>query len=355
MSNTNNRFLQSNLTSNDLATETTLKDIDQVLRDGTIDVSLTGNNDVVISDINFTTTQTNVLNTNLEEIDSIGISADIGISDLGTQRTVIASDQPNLNNYQNYYMRSGKNTGTPRTFRGGMDTLDSVDFRQISAGLDSDEFFTNPTGSDIDIQMSCSSATHITQTLTVDAWQKDGTIITSNLIALNGQSFVSISFASDQIFRIQEINVITNTMDAAGGVQTGFGDIVYISPQGQSLTNGVPDANIMGTMNLGLGLSNVGQLYIAPTQIFHTLIGNFSSNTDQDRCVKFAFQFKDATNSLWFTRYISGFQNSQNFVIPSSEPIIGGINGTDVRMVASLGDGQGTVNNVFVAVDGILE
>ncbi len=39
MNNSNNRFLQSNLQSNDLATETTLKDIDQVLRDGIIDIS----------------------------------------------------------------------------------------------------------------------------------------------------------------------------------------------------------------------------------------------------------------------------------------------------------------------------
>ena len=111
----------------------------------------------------------------------------------------------------------------------------------------------------------------------------------------------------------------------------------------------------MGTMYLALGLSNVGQYYVPPTNIFHTLMANFSSNTDQDRCVKFAFQFKEATNSLWFTKYISGFQNSESFVIPSSTPINGGINGMDIRIVAALGDGNGTVNNIFVAIDGILE
>ncbi len=71
----NNRFLQSNLTTNDLATETTLKDIDQILKSGTINVGVTGTPDI-----------------NLTEILGTAITVNSGVVDAGTQRVSIATD-----------------------------------------------------------------------------------------------------------------------------------------------------------------------------------------------------------------------------------------------------------------------
>ncbi len=83
MNNSNNRFLQSNLQSNDLATETTLKDIDQVLRNGVIDIS--GNVSV-----------TGTSDFNLTQVNSENVDIGNGIADSGTQRVTISSDNSQI-------------------------------------------------------------------------------------------------------------------------------------------------------------------------------------------------------------------------------------------------------------------
>ena len=448
----NNRFLQSNLTTNDLATETTLKDIDQILKSGTINVGVTGTADINLTEILGTAITVNsgmvdagtqrvsiatddivivktdldpfnvltelkfidgdavlkdngpsglgaqrvtisndndpiptdlteiggigidigdgpistgtqrvvlgnnsVVDVNNDFINSVNISVGSGISNTGTQRVTLATNQANLNNFSNWFMRSSQNTGTPEVFIGTIASVSTTVFRQMSQGFGDDDFFVNPTGADVDLQISCDSVTHTTQTLEVEAWQKDGTIITSNAVTLNGQLAVNITFpASDQVYRIRKLLVLTNTM--ANGVQTGIGDIVFVSLQGQTLTAGVPDDNIMMTMNLGHGIMRFGgQYYVPPGSVFHLLNANFSADSDSNRATRIALQLKESTATLWFIEFISGVRNSQEFNLPSSNKIEGGTEGMDLRILVSEGDGTGTISNAFTQFHGILE
>ena len=281
-----------------------------------------------------------------------------GIASVGldrAQRTVSATDSPNLNNFSNWYMRSGQNTGTPDIFSGTIASVATTAFRQMSQGFGDDTFYVNPTGADVDLQISCDSVTHTTQTLEVEAWQQDGTIITSDAVTLNGQTAVNITFpASAQVFRIRKLLVLTNTM--ANGIQTGGGDIVYISLQSQSLTLGVPDDNIMMSMNLGHGIMRFGgQYYVPPNAVFYLVSANFSADSDSNRATRIALKIKESTATLWFIEFISGVRNSQEFHLPSSNKIEGGTEGMDIRILVSEGDGTGTISNAFTSFHGILE
>ena len=476
----NNRFLQSNLTTNDLATETTLKDIDQILKSGTINVGVTGVSNINITELNtqpidigngivdsgtqritiasdqvavevktgasifsavvdvdslagqtvdlgdgvaglgtqrvILATDNPVTDINLDEVggeaveqifgvqaielfrlggddvfigngpalsglggalrvaiannndavnirhETIGlqgadatISVNAGVLDAGTQRVTLPTNMANLNNFENWFMRSSQNTGTPEVFTGTISSVATTTFRQMSQGFGDDDFFVNPTGADVDLQISCDSVTHTTQTLQVEAWQQDGTIITSNAVTLNGQLAVNITFpSSDQVYRIRKLLVLTNTM--TNGVQTGIGDIVYVSLQGETLTAGVPDDSIMMSMNLGHGIMRFGgQYYVPPNRVFHLLNANFSADSDSNRATRIALQLKDSTATLWFIEFISGVRNSQEFRLPSSNKIEGGTEGMDIRILVSEGDGTGTISNAFTQFHGILE
>jgi len=104
----NNRFLQSNLTSTDLASETTLKNVCSKL-EGELDVNIVGGagGNVVISDVNFTTTQTEDLNVSIQsplngggssiscQVDAnTAIDLNTGAITTKTQRMTMATDQP---------------------------------------------------------------------------------------------------------------------------------------------------------------------------------------------------------------------------------------------------------------------
>jgi hypothetical protein len=87
-----NRFLTFGNTT-ELAKENTLAAIKEKLDLG-ITVTPQPNSTVVISDVNFQTSQTSMLSTNLSSLNNNTISTGLGTTDSGTQRVTIASDSP---------------------------------------------------------------------------------------------------------------------------------------------------------------------------------------------------------------------------------------------------------------------
>lgn len=267
------------------------------------------------------------------------------------------SDVPYQNNYSNFYQRTGKNTGTPVKLEAGVFGLSSTTFQQWTYGLNGGNFLDLPTTqTNFDIQISCSNNGRTTQQLTVTANQVDGTQVTSNPVTLNGQTAVNITFPnSTQIYRIASIQVTSNTMDAGGALGTGTDvDFCYISPQGQSLTNGFPDAQILGTIGLGLGISRLGYLHIPPNKSYVTLSASYTTNSVQGRVVKFAFQSKPCSADLWTTHTTAGFRNNTYFETPSGLMIDSHADGYDLRLIASQGDGTGSVDETVAIVNGII-
>ncbi len=72
---TNNRFLSSSVLGNDIASETTLKDIDDFLQSGDLTVvTVPGTTDTVLTDVAFSTTQTDSLTVNVP--DQVAVNVD---------------------------------------------------------------------------------------------------------------------------------------------------------------------------------------------------------------------------------------------------------------------------------------
>jgi len=129
MSKTNSRFLQSNLITNNLATEDTLKDIDRKL-DGTLSVSID--------------TSGNELNVNLTELDGNTISRNVGNLADGVQRICICDDDTNLSKIP----VQGTNTmvnSMPVTVSSDQTAINVI----ISDSTPSDMELTNPLGINI--------------------------------------------------------------------------------------------------------------------------------------------------------------------------------------------------------------
>ena len=156
------------------------------------------------------------------------------------------------------------------------------------------------------------------------------------------------------MYRVVSMVVITNTMDANGDFGTGVGDIVYISPDGQSLTNGVPDAQIMATMDLGLGLSKLGYLHIPPNKTFIPTTAQLISNKAQGRSVAFAIQSKSCSSDLWNTLFRSGFIDTGNLDLSAIPKQEGGDDGYDMRIICAQGDGTGSLDDTNIAINGIM-
>ncbi len=85
---------------------------------------------------------------------------------------------------------------------------------------------------------------------------------------LTGQTAVQIGTDTDW-YRINKIWVLT-----AGSNETNVGDL-YISPIGQSLTNGVPDGNILCSVLAGFSNSTGGYFSIGTDRRFNYTKGNF--------------------------------------------------------------------------------
>ena len=162
---------------------------------------------------------------------------------------------------------------------GGAFSVNNTTFKQCSYGFGAGEFMDLPTNQiNVELQTSCDNNSRTTQQIVVVANEVDGTQRTASE-TLNGQTAVTLDFSgADDHYRIVSIVCTSNTMDSGGDFGTGATDIVYVSPNGTSLTNGVPDSNIIGTMSLGHGISKLGYLHIPPNRTFIPNSGVLISN-----------------------------------------------------------------------------
>jgi len=265
-------------------------------------------------------------------------------------------DIPFQNNYCNYHLRTDRNDGTPVRLEGGTFLVNNGNLRQASYGMGANDFYDLPTDqTNDDMQISCDNNSRTTQMLVVTANQVDGTQVKSNPVTLNGETAVNIVFPnSAQVYRIVSIVVISNTMDADGDYGVGAeSDIVYISPQGQSLSSGVPDAQIMATMALGLGLSKLGYLHVPPNHTFVPLSALLMSNSASTRSVKFAIQAKSCSSDLWMTIINTGYRDDVYLELASAMTVASGTDGYDFRIIVSQGDGSGSVDDVNIIVNAV--
>ncbi len=261
-------------------------------------------------------------------------------------------DLPYANNYMNYYSRTGRNDGTIARLEGAVDSINNSTFRQCSYGLSNGEYYDLPTTqTDLDIQISCDSTARTTQQLIITANQVDGTTVQSNAVTLNGRNAVNVTFPnSSQIYRLVSMIVIVNTMNGDYGL--GVGDYVYISPQGQTLSSGVPDAQIMGTMSLGVGIAKMGYFHLKPNTNFVALKANLTQNSASLRSVRFALQYKSCSVDLWMTFFNSGFGSDVSMDLPSTEILNGGSDGVDMRIIVTQGVTSGAVDNTSITIHG---
>lgn len=96
---TTNRFLTTSQSISTIASEKTLSDIDNLLQSGGLQVNFapTASQNVVVTDIDFTTTQTDPLVIDLSTIGTNNVDLGKGNVDSGTLRATIADDDHNLN------------------------------------------------------------------------------------------------------------------------------------------------------------------------------------------------------------------------------------------------------------------
>lgn len=112
----NSRFLQSNLSSNDLASETTLKNVENTLK-GPLDVNVLGGvaHDMTLVDVDFVTTQTEQLGVSLNQLSSTAIVKGNGADPANCQRVCIATNQDEIPcsvyNWGSTPVASGQGTG----------------------------------------------------------------------------------------------------------------------------------------------------------------------------------------------------------------------------------------------------
>ena len=264
-------------------------------------------------------------------------------------------EQAFVNNNAHLYLRTRQNDGTTVRVHGGTFGITSTALRQCTYGLAVSEFLTQPFDQlNDDIQISCTRVAATSQTVLVSANQVDGTAI-SAVVALNGQTAVNIVFAGGVgVYRITAIQVLTNTMDGTTGYAIGGEvDVIYVSPQGQTLTLGVPDDNIWGTCALGLGSSKLGYLHVIPNKNFIPISMVLLSNKASGRSCKFVFQAKPCNSELWTTFLNSGYSDDAYIQLNSAVSRSSGATGADVRILVSQGDGTGSLDDVGIILNAI--
>ncbi len=119
----------------------------------------------------------------------------------------------------------------------------------------------------------------------------------SETISMNGQT--AVSSTSTVWWRINKIFVNTS-----GSGQTNAGDI-YISPQGQALTAGVPNANTLYAMILGYSGSTCGLYSVATGENFQFNFGNFWIDPSKTITIH-EFYFEDFAKADNLTKYEVG-------------------------------------------------
>jgi hypothetical protein len=374
-----NNFLGNSISNSDLSTETTSVLISDTLLEG-IDVNLDESNVVGQLPMNLVEISGNPINTdngialnsqrvviandndeidmNQTQINGNAMTTGLGLSvQNATQRVATVVDNPYQNNYENYYNRtfSGQNNGQPELWSGMCRSV-GASFHQLSFNLASNQVYTNPIV-EVDLQLSSDAAPLTTQTVEVEAWKKDGNIIKSNPITLNGQNAVPIIFPSaEQVFRVKSMTILTNTM--TGNLQTGANDAMYCSPVGTVLNSGTPTLGMMFSARVGYGGGGTsgGQYFLSSNKIAHTMIANFSSDSDAARSLLIAIQFKEATGSLWYTRNVTGLRGKASFTLPCSPVLEAKTEGMDLRVLVQLGDGaSGGVQNAYVGIHLLIE
>ena len=99
-----------------------------------------------------------------------------------------------------------------------------------------------------------------------NTWTEVSTFSTPT--TLTGQTAVQIGSRTDW-YRINKIWTLT-----AGSNGFNAGDL-YISPNGTTLTAGVPDSDVLQAMNIALSVSTGGFFSVASDRQFQFIIGNF--------------------------------------------------------------------------------
>jgi hypothetical protein len=98
----------------------------------------------------------------------------------------------------------------------------------------------------------------------------DKWIQASEQITLNGQTAVATT--RTDWWRVNSINVISA---GSGGVNAGA---LFVSPTGQALTSGVPNANCIAAVITGFNTSTMGDYSVPSNRVFHFITGNFYTN-----------------------------------------------------------------------------
>jgi hypothetical protein len=123
----------------------------------------------------------------------------------------------------------------------------------------------------------------------------------SSPTTLTGQTASQIGIRTDW-YRINKIWVLT-----AGAIGTNVGDL-YISPLGQSTTNGVPDANILQAVIAGYSVSSGGYFSVASDRQFQFTFGNYWLDPAKDIIIHETFyqDFNGSGNTADMVKYEVG-------------------------------------------------
>lgn len=311
---------------------------------------------------------------NFTEINGVTTTTDIGDTDAGTQRVVIASDSPYSNNFGNMYGRSGSNDLTPISISGYLVDFSGEGYRQMTPGAIENTFnyaitninTENDAPSSVGgLQMACEDNSR-TQSIVVSVSQFDGTIIDSDEIVLNGQTPVPITFIDAgqdpfPIFRIVRMYVSEH-----GGQQVSQDKppdgLVHIFNSGAAITAGLPDndEDKWASLELEEGSSTSAYLYVEPNATFYATTLTICKDGNSTKTVKAAIQYRpcdrdygvDPDNKQWWITY-GNYTANTSITIPLYElQIAGEDTGADIRLIAGEGINNGTQSRVTVKLNG---
>lgn len=274
----------------------------------------------------------------------------------GNLQTILASTSPNLNNFSNIYLRSGQNGGSEFALQGY--TRDTVDtnWRLLTHGFTGASPLTEfrSAATEVDVQISADGAS-ADQDIVVQGVRLDGTKLNSSPATLTGTTGVNVTFAN-QIVRVLAVLSVAEVGTGTLPFNDDSGVICYVSPQGQALTAGVPDANIMGTLDLGKGFSKIGSTFVAAGDIYYPnelliLVHGNDSNTNGEYA-RIVIQFRNLTASLWYT--IADLAVKEHWLgMFSNATFNGGGGGIDIRVMAQH-VGAGGCDAIEFFMNGIL-
>lgn len=217
--------------------------------------------------------------------------------------------------------------------------------RSVGMPEDSPEnlFYKLPSAGQI--QLSSSSINDTTGgtgaiTVEVTGLKLDGDdwLDTSEIITLNGRTAVTSSLTD--WYRVNFLYVYTT-----GTSLFNEGDI-YVSPAGQSLTNGIPDTNVIAACLSNFGASSMGDYSVGSNRLFHFVKGNFF--IDSTKRIIFRERYRqDTTGDGILNEYQVGY-----YPVPS---ISYGYEGagpytakTDILLTVFTGTGTATYANYYV-------